>query len=127
MPDAGSDCSELLAVSTNTCGSTEQTFPFCSQTGCPDSQTFGLMVSPNPANFVVVIEGTSSDESKSDLALIETLNIYNSLGQLVYSWNDTPRQRIVLPVDKIPIGTYIIQASVWGTRVARQLAISPKY
>lgn len=124
--DADGDCAELIAVCTNTCGSTEQMFPFCPQAGCPAAPTFDLLVSPNPTNFVVRIEGVSSDENKSKLALIETLEIYNALGQRVYTWNDAPRQLIVLPVDQLQRGVYVIHASIWGQRITKKLLIKKR-
>lgn len=126
ITDRESPCLDITARATNICGVSEQPFHFCQDPGCEGAEQFDLSVYPNPTNFVVIIEGKSTDANNPDLALIEHLEIYDQLGRIVYQWNEAPRKRIALPVDTIPEGTYIIRATVWGNTLAKPLVISKR-
>ena len=61
-----------------------------------------IRVFPNPGKDVFAIESTDP--------LIENVELYNSSGQLVQSWNDQSK-RYVVPIN-LESGTYIIQVTL---------------
>ncbi len=63
-----------------------------------------LVIKPNPANQSVTIESNGE---------IESISIYSLEGRLVKEWSvSNPQSSIMLDINDLPIGTYIIDANI---------------
>ncbi len=121
-PTASTNCPVLTASAANVCGTANLPLEICPKAACSPPQ-LDLLVYPNPAYLIVSLETTSTDPALEDYALIEKVQIFNHLGQLVTTWQEPPSHRIVKTILDLPNGPYILRATVWGQPIVKQLIV----
>lgn len=122
-PTGDSNCPTATASATNVCGTSTLPFLLCPQPDCGQPQ-LDLLVYPNPAYIIVSLETTAADPVTADYGLIENVQVFNHLGQLVATWHEPPGKRIVKAVVDLPNGLYTLRATVWGKIIVKHLVIT---
>lgn len=117
------DCPLLTASAANTCGTTDLPLSFCLQPDCSLPQ-FELQVYPNPAYIIVILETKSADQVVENYGLIEQVEVFNHLGQLVTTWHEPPGHRIVKAIGNLPHGMYALRVTVWDQIIIKPLLIA---
>ncbi len=117
------NCPVVTASAGNICGISTLPLTICPQPDC-NLPSVDLHVYPNPAYLIVSLETTSADPVSGDHGLIESVEVFNQLGQLVTTWHQPPSNRIIKAVVDLPNGIYILRATVWGQIISRRLVIT---
>ena len=125
-PEKAEHCPVLTASAANICGIATLPLEICPRTGCNLPQ-LDLLVYPNPAYIIVALETTATDPVTENYALIDKVEIFNSLGQLVTTWQEPPHYRIVKSVVDLPNGMYTLRATVWGQALIKQLIVTRQF
>jgi|GEM_PF-5130405 len=117
------NCPVVTASAGNVCGTSVLPLETCERAGCSPPE-IEVQVFPNPAHFIVSLETITTDAAIGNYALIENVQIFNQLGQLVATWHEPPNRRMVKAVADFASGLYTLRITVWGQTIIKRLAIT---
>lgn len=117
------NCPVVTASAANECGTSILPLETCARAGCSPIEV-EVQVFPNPAYLIVSLETMTMDAGIENYALIEHVEIFNQLGQLVATWHEPPNRRMVKTVVDFADGLYTLRITVWGQPIIKRLAIT---
>ncbi len=120
------NCPVVTASAGNVCGTSVLPLETCVRADCSPLET-DVQVFPNPAYYIVSLETTTTDAGIENYALIENVEVFNQLGELVATWHEPPNHRIVKAVADFASGLYTLRITVWGQPIIKRLAITRSF